>query len=104
MRQFFRVIKAGTAVDDAGIEFYFPKEEGPVSGDIISAETIEQNLLTDIFVEQGPSAGREREEFESVGQEQPAGWNPNRGTPHKIAGTPHDGKFSHPMNHEVKLK
>lgn len=104
MRPRFRVVNPakGVAEDAGGVYFYFPKCEDVQVGDIISAQVVDQNLLTDIFVEEGSSAAREREEFESVGQPAPApGWNPC-GTPHKIAGTPHDGRFSHPMNHEVK--
>lgn len=104
MRPHFKVVdpQKGIAEDASGIYFYFARTLDLQAGDIISAEVVDQNLLTDVFCEQGPSAGKERTEFENVGQvPNVSGWRP-QGTPHKIAGTPHDGKFSHPLLHEGK--
>lgn len=105
MRPRFRVVNPakGVAEDASGIYFYFARTLDLRAGDVISAEVVDQNLLIDVFVEEGPSAEKEREQFESVGQPTPEpGWNPHRGTPHKIAGVPHDGRFSHPANHGEK--
>lgn len=121
MRTNFRVLAAGIATDGTKyegqlIEFYFPKEEGLVPGDVFSAETY-YGRPTDIdastiFVEQGPSASREtrdRPEFESAGgpERDAVGWNPHRGKPHNggASGQKSDsGRFSHPMLHEEKRR
>ncbi|MGB7282879.1 MAG: hypothetical protein WBE13_11505 [Candidatus Acidiferrum sp.] len=106
MRSQFRVVnpQKGIAEEASGIYFHFkPGLDDVQEGDIISAVLVGQDGLTDIFVEEGLTAQKEREQFESVGQPTPdPGWNPHRGTPHKIAGVPHDGRFSHPANHEEK--
>lgn len=99
MRPRFRVVNPvkGIAEDASGIYFYFARTLDLQAGDIISAEVIDHNLLIDVFVEEGPSAGKERSEFESAGgpERDAVAWNPHRGTPHRIAGTPDSGRFSH---------
>jgi hypothetical protein len=102
-RKMFTVLAPGVASDGSRyegkpIEFYFSESLGLEVGDVFSA-TIP--LSTDIdpasvFVESGPSAGRERERFESAGgpEKDARGWQP-QGTPHRIAGTPDSGRFSH---------
>ena len=69
MRPRFRVVNPvkGIAEDASGIYFYFARTLDLQAGDIISAEVIDHNLLIDVFVEEGPSAGKERSEFESAG-------------------------------------
>lgn len=113
MRINFRVLAAGIATDGTeyqgqSVEFYFRKEEGLVPGDVFSAEIFagSENDIdpSSIFVEAGPSAGREsreRPEFESVGATDRTGsWRP-QGTPDTGlgGGKPHDGRFSHPLHH-----
>ena len=105
-RKLFTVTAAGVASDGSRfdgelIEFFFSKKLDLKVGDVFSADI---PLGTDIdangiFVEMGPSAGKmERKEFESAGGPEAEvrgyGWDPHRGTPHKIAGRPHNGRFS----------
>ena len=53
---------------------------------------------TDVFIESGPNAGKERAEFESAGgpERDAPGWNPHRGTPDTglNGGRPDSGRFS----------
>jgi hypothetical protein len=99
-RKLFKVLAPGIATDGTTyegepIEFHFSKNEKLVVGDKFTAEFSETRIdSSTIFVESGPSAGKERKEFESAGPDRAGSWRP-QGTPDRGRGTPDSGRFSH---------
>jgi hypothetical protein len=99
-RKMFKVLAPGIASDGTTyegepIEFYFSKNEKLIVGDRFTAEFSDTQIdSSTIFVESGPSAGKERKEFESVGPDKVGSWRP-QGTPDRGKGTPDSGRWSH---------
>jgi hypothetical protein len=118
-RSFFICLKwshdnqSGEISDSSGFSFgvisddLAPECEGYLNPSERVSGVVDGPYVSNILIESGERAigniPAEREEFESQGATDRTGaWQP-RGTPHRIAGTPDSGRFSHPQLHEKKL-